>query len=389
MSLFRRRLLRQQESTLLYEKEVEYLQTDGNQYFSLPIKASEATDAFEITFRATSDVAQMRLCYGGGSAFHLYGNGNKRLAYSRNESWVAMSSSNACAIGTVKHTCKLDYLNKSLTYDFFTTTWTTTSTKEITNNLYIVRPFTNSSGVTYQFQGLVYSVKFWRSGTLLYDLVPVRKNGVGYFFDKINETLYANEGTGNWTIGIDKLNNINYYTVLDYLENTSTAATAPYIDTGVGSNAGVIQMGLTAKWNTVSSTRRQLFGVNTNPWFGCDNGEYKSTSGATYPDIDPPSTSVYTTFTMNSYTPATSGANVGPITLFRTYYVSDRKQTNGTYAYVASCKLKSFQIIVNGTTVRNFVPVLHPSGKYGMFDLIENKFYMSANSGNFTGGFDA
>lgn len=386
MSLFRRRLLRQQQSTLLYEKEVEYLQSDGNQYFTLPVAPSEVTDAFEITFRLTNTSAQQRFCHTEASdgLFQMYSNSSKRAAYSIKGSWTAFSSNAYSLLGTVKHTYKVDYKNKKASFDFYVKTLSS-STSVSTGNLVV----TGKYGSNAQFQGLIYSVKFWRDDVLLYDLVPVRKNGVGYFFNKIDNTLFANEGTGSWTIGIDKLNNINYYTVLDYLENTSTAATAPYIDTGVSSNAGVIQMELTAKWNTVASDKRQLFGNVSNPWFGCDNGEYKSSGGTTYPDIDPPSTTAYTTFTMNSYTlPSdTTAQNIAPLALFRLYQASSRDNSSTTY--ICSCKLKRFKITVDGVLVRDFVPVLHPLGKYGMFDLIENKFYMSANSGNFTGGFDA
>ena len=49
-------------------------------------------------------------------------------------------------------------------------------------------------------------------------------------------------------------------------------------------------------------------------------------------------------------------------------------------------KLYSCQIYDNGTLVRNFVPCKNPSGSFGLFDLVENKFYSNVGTGSFTGG---
>lgn len=44
------------------------------------------------------------------------------------------------------------------------------------------------------------------------------------------------------------------------------------------------------------------------------------------------------------------------------------------------------QIYDNGTLVRDFVPCINPSGAYGLYDRINDKFYGNAGSGAFTGG---
>ena len=87
----------------------------------------------------------------------------------------------------------------------------------------------------------VYGLKMWQGSSLVRDFIPViDENGVGYMFDKITHTLYANKGTGVFTYG----NLVRSYTLrlfrerddipttyrkVSYLQSTGTQ----YIDTGL------------------------------------------------------------------------------------------------------------------------------------------------------------
>ena len=358
-----------------YDAELEYLQSDGNQSFTLPVIPSEATDAIEISFRCTSSTVQQRFCLANSeSTFQVYINASGRVAYSRNDTWTAAWNNDTGKIGLVKHNLKIDYYNNIVTYDCTIVKIDTTS-KTATHNLVITGKYGSSyTGLI----GHIYGIKFWRSDELMFDLIPVRKNGVGYFFDKINAVFYENEGTGSWTLGYDKLTNISDYKKLKYIENTRTTATAPYIDTGIASNAGIINMNMHVMWNTIDSSKRQLMGVSTGPFWGCDEGEYKSNN--TSMSLQTPSTDTFDNIHMIPYsTPST----VNSIGLFRALNPTSKGQTTTTY--ICLCKLAAYKISVNNKLVRDYVPVLHPAGVYGLFDNIENKFYASATSVDFTG----
>ena len=62
---------------------------------------------------------------------------------------------------------------------------------------------------------------------VIQDLIPVRKDGVGYMYDKVTGTLLANQGTGAFLYGKDK--NPLYAAEVDYIESTGTQ----WIDTGL------------------------------------------------------------------------------------------------------------------------------------------------------------
>ena len=66
---------------------------------------------------------------------------------------------------------------------------------------------------------------------VIQDLIPVRKDGVGYMYDKVTGTLLANQGTGAFLYGKDK--NPLYAAEVDYIE---TDGIASYIDTLVHSS---------------------------------------------------------------------------------------------------------------------------------------------------------
>ena len=52
---------------------------------------------------------------------------------------------------------------------------------------------------------ILYSFQWRRNGDLLFDLIPVRKNGVGYLYDKVSGELFGNAaGSGSFSYGDDK-----------------------------------------------------------------------------------------------------------------------------------------------------------------------------------------
>lgn len=50
----------------------------------------------------------------------------------------------------------------------------------------------------------IYSSKIYEGGVLVQDLIPVRKDGKGYMYDKVSKKLFSNSGTGEFIIGADK-----------------------------------------------------------------------------------------------------------------------------------------------------------------------------------------
>lgn len=68
-----------------------------------------------------------------------------------------------------------------------------------TNPLLLFAP--GSAGTT--ASGKFYFFKLLKNGITALDLIPVRKDGKGYMYDKVSGQLLGNAGTGSFTIGPD------------------------------------------------------------------------------------------------------------------------------------------------------------------------------------------
>lgn len=64
--------------------------------------------------------------------------------------------------------------------------------------------FNYSVNSTTGWQARVFSEKIYVNSELVFDGIPVRKDGVGYFYDKVSGRLFGNNGTGIFIIGNDK-----------------------------------------------------------------------------------------------------------------------------------------------------------------------------------------
>ena len=61
----------------------------------------------------------------------------------------------------------------------------------------------NTSGAYTKFIGRVAWYQLYESGVLVQDLIPVRKAGVGYMYDRVSASLLGNVGTGSFVYGTD------------------------------------------------------------------------------------------------------------------------------------------------------------------------------------------
>lgn len=61
----------------------------------------------------------------------------------------------------------------------------------------------NNFNATSNFVGLMYSYQIEEDGVLVRDCIAVRKDGIGYLYDKVNDVLWGNNGTSAFTYGND------------------------------------------------------------------------------------------------------------------------------------------------------------------------------------------
>lgn len=242
----------------------------------------------------------------------------------------------------------------------------------------------------------LYSFQIYDNGTLVRNFVPVRSDAGEYgLYDTVNSQFYGNAGTGAFTGGGVVLP--SGYQKVNYIKPDQEGC---YIDTLVNPNSNT---GIAMFYHEEDSG--DLFGArsskNSSDLFsGWSSYDY-SVSQTTYRDCFG---------SMRDYSSSIIVANKD-IFIFKNKNVTSINGTSfSNPAQEFSCpypmfifatdtggdwtsnddqnisKLYHFFIYDNYKTIREFIPCKNPNGEYGLYELIEGKFYGNAGTGAFTGG---
>ncbi len=185
------------------------------------------------------------------------------------------------------------------------------------------------------------------------------------------------------------------YTPIEYLESTGTQ----YIDTGYVPDIGDILAIDTTVHITKDVSNTWLTGWYKGPSNSMLLGTYTSKFYFTY-NLDNNAT-YYKLDTINKHRIRfnvnggiyiddilVSGtvANNTPLTVTPTRIFIFARYNGSSPDSLIRAKLYDFKIIINGTLVRDFIPVLDKDGTPCMYDKVEGKFYYNAGTGQFIAG---
>ena len=197
-----------------YDAQVEYLQSDGTAYIDTGI-----TGASDITIEADIEVLSTftgQSCAIFGSriannnaaiALQYYKTSNSSTRYWR---WAfgndAQTTNHGGASGDF-HLSNVDAARTMVVTGAHSST-TTCSAATFDNDLNIFLFGFNSGGTLGGVGGIAYvpikGFKIYSGGTLVRDYIPVRKDGVGYLYDQVTETLFGNAAeSGAFSYGSD------------------------------------------------------------------------------------------------------------------------------------------------------------------------------------------
>ena len=192
----------------MFDAEVEYIATDGVAYIDTNYKVSSSLKIdFNIYIQNHS-----------GQNAWLFG--SRKDSSSERFAFFHYLTNNQCAwyFGTKsktlsnKHydpgTYNFNNLSEARTLKIGNDTYSADSNTFSSN--YTIFIFTLNNGGSPALSTIVEGVRFitgkmYNGSTLVRDYIAVRKNGVGYLFDKVNKVLYGNANeTGAFTYGNDK-----------------------------------------------------------------------------------------------------------------------------------------------------------------------------------------
>lgn len=191
-------------SVLPYDAEVEYIASSGTQYINLNF-GFDNTDEIYTTF--SIDLGQNSDKYINSPI--RWNTSNNRFGmgiytyycagYGASSTGGTRLTPNTSNDGNLHN---WQYKNKvysitdlNLSKDCSAISWGST-----TANLRLFYGYNSNT------KGKIQSYKHIKNGVVVCDLIAVRKNGVGYLYDKVSRTLFGNDGTGDFTYGNDITN---------------------------------------------------------------------------------------------------------------------------------------------------------------------------------------
>ena len=259
-----------------------------------------------------------------------------------------------------------------------------------------------SSGMNHFVNGKIYYFKVYDDGTLILDLIPVIKNGVGYMYDKVSGQLFANQGTGNFGIG----NSTKYDYEVSYLQSDGNQ----YIDSGIECTGDlsvecVFKISELANKNLaggikvidsqnyrhhviLSKARNQNTGPLNVYWYQYDTvnaPSIKISSNVTYSNYINRWIHFSLNATTGAWTVQSYSGSVTPLSASLTtgenYGIFGRIGL-GTVA-MQSCGFRCFKLRRNGVVLRDFIPVVKSDVGY-LYDKVTDTLYGNDGTGSFT-----
>lgn len=226
----RRRVMGGGGGSLPYDAEVEYLQATGTQWIDLGFKATDNI-MFELYLNRSSN--SIRFDCGAEDSwtsniarFIIPENGNMGWQYGESSVPQSNIGSSANYVGDIRVVVIGNTASVLNLTDGHSTYYDNGISQTFTNTgnfLLFGSSLGSSQSTNTAMNGAkLYSAKVKDTGVDL-DLIPVRKNGVGYLYDKNSGTLFGKSGTDAFAYGSDVTPYvIPYDAEVEYLESTGT-----------------------------------------------------------------------------------------------------------------------------------------------------------------------
>lgn len=193
----------------IYDAEVEYLQSDGIAFIDLQNQIVSSTDIIEIEFKLIKSGNVTRGVFGARDSasslnFSAIVGSTNNVIIDINNSNYSTYRVNSSQSG-YNNLCQLhmEQSNKKILYDNVQIVASTKSSDSFTTSgsAYLF----STNGIDANANIALYKFKWIRNSDILFDMIPVCKNGIGYLYDNVSGTLFGNANTqGLFTYGTNE-----------------------------------------------------------------------------------------------------------------------------------------------------------------------------------------
>ena len=372
---------------LPYDSEVEYLESTGTQWIDTGISGAEQNliitagvrintySAYAGAFGnyASESANSFRLILTSSNNGQAYANCGYKTSSSHIISNFSLRNWHTVILNGAEDICFCDGVEYTKSNRYI----------QGTANTNTIKLFTSGGAASGTWSKQFSEFKVELNGTLLQDLIPVRKGTIGYMYDRVSGQLFGNAGTGDFVLGPDVV-------PVEYIESHGTE----WIDTGfqptsttdaaitftATQNNDSWVMGAVTWWGVrcfFNATPKQVEFANGS------NATYRAGVAYTQGDI--------ATLSLRGSEVFSDGVKIGEITR------SNASSNLAIFGYQGSTGLNisgrvySVKLWQSGALVRSFLPVRVGSGSTwegAMMDVLTRRIYRNAGTGAFTYGND-
>lgn len=185
--------------SLPYDAEVEYLQSDGNQYIDTGEVVIYASDVVEMALNIAITSGTPRQLNGANGSLFFGVNASQKFevggtaagTYNSNfHDWYLHCKTGRKVTGVIDGAVYYGPVNVG------------TSTYEYAIFLFALGSRDNAAAQFFVKQKLKAAI-IKKNGKVVKDFIPVRVGAVGYLYDRVSGELFGNAGTGSFTLGAD------------------------------------------------------------------------------------------------------------------------------------------------------------------------------------------
>lgn len=391
-------------------QEVEYIESTGTQYIDTNIKVSDLSSAISMAYRfmplnelTTSDSYYLGT-YGAypnyfmqlstrsniSSIYFYCGNPEQggEASFTRNN-WQNYEQYLEVSINGTSGNVSLNGIQKTFSY----------AKPTINGSLYI-GALNNNGSATINSKTRIYEFSFKDDGKLIRNLIPCYRksdNEVG-LYDLVNGVFYTNQGSGEFSCGVDIVN-IDGYKQLDYIGGNNAYIEFPYVTNGYN-------IGFDISFDVPRTSLTQDTPIIQNDWLsnwvplGMSLTDKNKTYFGSYSMASNPYRPYWTndTYTYNedryliNYKNSNVISSVGKSNWSHTLNKSlnDVAITYFTFMSVgvpSTFHLKALDMTDGDKIVARFIPMEETNtGLVGLYDLVGKKFYSSQTNNNFIKG---
>ena len=371
-------------NSIPYDSRIEYLQSTGIQYIDTLFKQKDV-EKFSIKY------------FSDNSDQPGYGNAMGCRQSSNNNEFQVTNYSSSISIGARNGNMGNDAHKIN---EIIYTGGNTISVNGITKNIYNVTTLTlddtivlfgiRQAGIPTQLENTkIYYVTLEGNGKKL-ELIPVRKNGVGYMYDKVSGQLFGNLGSGSFTLGPDIVE-------IEYLQSIGSGSGTQSIildyipqgnDIEIGGQFYLLGYSDGTAWTGLYGT---YINEQTNVYRLIRNGS--DANGSLYVHNNTRAGGGGTVLNINLNTKYSFVSTFDTFEINNTSYSNNKTSQGNTntaqmilFGDKVMCRFYDFYIKKNNKLVCDLIPVRIGQVGY-MYDKISNKLYGSS-SGDFILGPD-